>query len=505
MHKITQFLKWIDSKEKFVFLFILLINSLPIILWDFSTLDGVSHINNAKLANELLFQTNEAQHSLVDFNSFPVPNWTGQAILSLLLLVFSPLVADKIILLLIVILLPITFRKLIKTLDGNIWAVYLCFPFAYSFTFFFGFYNFMFGLISMFLFLSYFLKYYEKPKMLKLPILFSLGMLLYFSHLFVFIVTGMIAVTHAILDFIKNKKVSLRKFLVLIVTFIVPFILTLLYFSIQPEGTPIYLDTETLIDKFISIAALISFIEPDELIHTNQIVWAFGITLIACWGFLIYEIIKKSSSKLSLKPHLISVVILVLFILYFSLYDSNGWVGFISMRVSLLIYLFSILWIAVRSKKRKWLIIVPLIIFCYANAKLIEKKKNYFDSTNSNKVEMIDIGKNIILPNSLVLTENKPDLWFHSHIDNYLGLFQQNVFVFSNYEIKNPYFPIKSTDFYNQTYWNDSYENLYDSFDEVYVVRYLKGSTATIQPISDDFLESVYESEFVAVYRRITI
>lgn len=136
-------------KERLVFLILILACLVPIWAVDsLPTVDGPCHTYNAWVI--LQHGNSEAfpqigRHYLIDWR--PLPNWLSHAVLALLLLVFDPRTAEKILASGYIVLLPLAARYAAGSVDPERkWLGFLAFPLIYNQLFQLGFYNFSYSL-----------------------------------------------------------------------------------------------------------------------------------------------------------------------------------------------------------------------------------------------------------------------------------------------------------------------------------------------------------------------
>src|SRR3954447_7853707 len=113
------------------------------------TADGPSHVYNSWVLHELVAGKAGvvSQWYAVDWR--PHPNWTGHAVLALLMTVFPPLIAEKLLVSGIVLLFLYAVWRYAGE-EGRPYA-FIAFPFAYNLLFQMGFYNFCIGAALFFL------------------------------------------------------------------------------------------------------------------------------------------------------------------------------------------------------------------------------------------------------------------------------------------------------------------------------------------------------------------
>ena len=135
--------------ERVLFVVLILVCLVPVWAVDYlPTLDGPCHVYNAQV---ILQHDNRAEyprfagHYRIDWR--PIPNWFSQAVLALLMAVFEPRVAEKILVSGYVILLPVAARYAAGSVDPDRkWLGFLVFPLIYNQLFQLGFYNFSYSL-----------------------------------------------------------------------------------------------------------------------------------------------------------------------------------------------------------------------------------------------------------------------------------------------------------------------------------------------------------------------
>jgi hypothetical protein len=131
-------------------------------LWLFSgfpSQDGPSHVYNARLALLLLRDGSDVLRAFFEWNLDPFPNWFSHASLALLLTVFSPLAAEKLLLTAYVTALPLSFRyALVSVRPAAAPLAWLSVPFVLNRYVHEGFYNRAFAPVPFFLALGYYVR-----------------------------------------------------------------------------------------------------------------------------------------------------------------------------------------------------------------------------------------------------------------------------------------------------------------------------------------------------------
>lgn len=445
----------LSKYEKLLFFIVILLNLVPILSYRFfPTLDGPAHLYNANLINHLLFSSD--LDSFFQFNSEPVPNWTGHVFLCFFKSFLPGYLAEKMLLILYFVGLPYSFRNLTKSINpGYIGLSYLIFPFTYNHLLSLGFYNFSLGLIGLFLILTYWIKHHQTiaGSAKKISILGLLMVLTYFSHIVMFSVGLLTVSCYIFMTFLKEsfetKKIKdafrchFKKVLTLLVSALIPFVLMVLYFVNRPEsGNKTFLPRQELIKWLNYLNPIICYNEEIERAFTRKVVYILCALIL---GGIIIRIRNRKLVGINEKGRILHLndtwlfVAGIMLLLLFIMPNENGMASIISMRFGLLFFLFLIIWIS-SMKQAKWFIFV-----CSALLLIVHfKRVHYLDSMieihnkiaiNCNKTETF------IKPNSVVAPVNLTHNWFLSHFSNYPGVDKPMV-ILENYEATMNYFPL---------------------------------------------------------------
>lgn len=452
------FLNRLAKYEKVVFLLIVLLNLIPILTHPFfPTLDGPAHVYNANLINQIFFNDNAALSSFFQFNSEPVPNWTGHIILCFFKWFLPGYLAEKMMLIIYFIGLPYAFRNLIKAINpGQTGLSYLIFPLTYNALIAIGFYNFSLGLIGLLLILAYWVKNHETIAFsVKKIILLSLLLILtYFSHVVMFSMALLIVSCYTFMTFLKHyfdtKKIKdafiahFRKAFALLISSAIPLILMVLYFAKRPDsGNGIFLPKQDLIKWLNYLNPAICYHEGIERGFTRKIIYILYALII---GGIICRIKNRKSGIgsnridgiLYLKDTWLLAAGIMLYLL-FTMPDTNAMASIISLRFGLLFFVFLIIWIA-SVNYPKWFILVCSALILVAHFKRVRFLEETIEkhskiAVNCNKAS------EYIEPNSIVLPLNLTNYWFVSHFSNYLGI-DKPMIILENYEATMNYFPL---------------------------------------------------------------
>ncbi len=174
------------TRAEFLLFFILLVSHLAHI-WSvpvFLTQDGPSHVNNSRLFLNLLFgEQGLLARDFYVLNWSPVPNWFTTIALSGLMVIFPPIVAEKLFLSVLIVTTTLSFRSLLGHIAPEALGLSgFGFLFSNSVFLYLGFYNFQWGLAFLFLFIAQCILW-NKDRTKKIGVITAaLGVLLFFTH-----------------------------------------------------------------------------------------------------------------------------------------------------------------------------------------------------------------------------------------------------------------------------------------------------------------------------------
>lgn len=450
LRKLNEIAKRVFYFEPVVFFVILILNIIPLLDYSyFPSLDGPAHGYNTQIIKSLLFDENSFYKDFIQINGELVPNWSGHVLLGILSSVFSMATSEKIVQLLLVICLPIAFRKLLKTISPeSILMSYFIFPFTYSVVFLFGFYNFSISLILLFYTLNYVIVNYGNISKFKQSlILFLLIFLTYFSHALIFLFLVMLIgiyvlfqlINKALTDQLKLKEIARlfwKKLLWGLLVFGAPM---LLFFTSQlkKNSNDLYgfLPVDELLTWIVESRPFVVYNYTNDVVFTYKITWVFAILIGLVLATYLY---KLKTKKIKFKIDFWLVAFVIFLALVFILPDTTGAGGIISIRILLLMLMFLILMLS-RIQLPK-LLVIPLIIFyLITNDNLLEQRESDWREMDQSAYAMRKVGEKI-RENSVVLPFNFSYNWMKGHFSNYIG-FDKTVMLLDNYEVTQSYFP----------------------------------------------------------------
>jgi hypothetical protein len=432
------------QKESLAFYFFLLLNAAPIVSFPFfPTMDGPAHLYNANILNHLWAGDAPLLNSFFKIHASWVPNWTGHILLSVLLQIFPAWAAEKALLLLYAVGLPIAFRQLVlKIAPAAHFGTWFILPFVYNYLFCLGFYNLALSLIAFFAALRYWHSYLVTPGKRSL---FAVGIwvfITYLSHPFTFV----LLLISLFLQIIGASGYSFRSFLPLMRPYLLvvalPVMLLLQFYLNQSfPGDQGHLGV-TLWKQLADIRPLICYHYEKEQELTR---WLFGLYLLLT-GTVLYQKIRSIASvrpfKLSAfcSPEVVWITMagLTLFLLF--VVPDNASAGMMSDRLMLFFFIFWTLWLALQHFP-KWLQNLSLAVVLIVNFGLVFR----YMRVTKNQNELVNACRQAaayIAPNSVVLPLYSHENWLAPHFSNYLGI-EKPMVILENYEANTGWFPVR--------------------------------------------------------------
>jgi hypothetical protein len=504
--EISKISEWITRHEVWLFRLLVLIHLVPILTVEsFVTTDGPSHLYNSSILLELLSDSSNSLHDFYEINKVPNPNWTGHLLLTFLMTFLPALVAEKVLLVLYMVLLPISFRYLMKAAgSNNLTASYFIFPFCYSFLLIYGFFNFQIGLVVLFFSIGYYLnseRHSLKPKRMLMLVLLSLG--LFFSHLFVFaLFIAIVGFLNLSLLMRNAREYDWRRTFKLALVLFPTLALTLVYVFTNPiaDGVSVYLGFGGCWDLIEDMQPAKAMLYGKEAVFVQWLFWLL-VGILCSLAFLRLRNVKAPASYSATNWLLITLLMLAAL---FSLPDSSTEsVGFVSSRFALFALLFCFVFISTQSLPR-WLNAISVVILSYVSVALLIIYVNT-SQTFDILAKEVHLAAEKIDEHSVVLTINDHDHWVYAHVTNYAGI-EKPLILLENYEAAMNHFPIK---------WNDKNEPLQRSLEVQfnpeadkrgwegidYVLHVHRQSTSPDLPAE---FELSYKGDYVSLFSRIS-
>jgi hypothetical protein len=451
--------------EKWLFVSLIAVHLIPLFaLPFFPTLDGPAHLYNANLINHFLFGDHSFLEQYFYLNTEPEPNWIGHAILCWMNGMFPVNVAEKVIQAFYIIMLPISFRYVVKSVNPHaVFVEYIIFPFIYSFTFYLGFYNFSIGIPAVFFTLGYFVRHQNNFNAVKFLFLFLLLLAVYFSHLFLFILIGLLIALfimwNFIYDSVREKKIFWFSFLkksgLVLLAALPGILLTLNFISKKATSAPgDYLAADELVKWIKQVRPVVALSFEEEERYTAKLFYLLFFLTIGTLAVKFLRLrfsseekhveITHDKTRLMINRNDVWALssIILLFLLFY-LPDTFANAGYISVRCCLFFFFVWILWLA-SQKINRYAGIFVLVVSCWVSYNLMKYHLKVSKNLSNDAVEITSVTPHI-QPNNTLLPLNFSDNWLQSHLSNYLGA-EKKIVIFENYEAANKYFPVRWQD-----------------------------------------------------------
>jgi len=433
MSRVPSFLR----SEWFWFWTMVLVHLIPVFSYSiYPTLDGPAHVYNSRLLLNLL-QGDELTSALFALNGEIVPNWFSHATMAGLHTLFPALLAEKFIQILCILLLPVTARFLVRSIKPKAyWAGFLFFPFAHSFAFYLGFYNYCLGLSFYFAVTALWLRGWQQERWTGLLYWSGLMMVLYFTHLMALILFLGTAGVWMLIRWYKEHAKPIKPSLLLVLAALPSVFLTLL-FILNHRGTSggwVELTLSGKLLDILNIRPLITLAAEPGIYYSRVLFVGYLLML----SYHIFIAMKKKSARYEHGYWLLLAG--GTFVLYLIVPDGIASGGFIVPRLAMLFFLFVLVWFSVKGGNKYYLGGLSLLsiavscTFLTYHMRVMEKPVN--QATEYYEMEAQ------IAENSIVLPLNYSSNWLHSNYSNYLGVGDKGILVLENYETNAPHFPL---------------------------------------------------------------
>jgi len=436
--------------EFLIFTALAILNLAPFVAMPiFPSTDGPSHLANAFIIKELVFGGNPFLSGFYQINPEPVPNWTGHAVLAILMTFLPALAAEKVLLTVLLLGLPFAFRGLMKAINsGTPWLSYLIFPFTHSIFLIYGFYNFSLGVILLFTTLMFWIKSNRMSnKWLRYLLLSLLMILTYFSHLVTFGLLMMslfiMLVANALAGMIQRgdnlqllKKLIIDIFL-LVLSGLIPILLGISFFMARSENG---LTSGMAISDLLIMLGHLTPLTSIDAIAEHRIIrylaWLIGgLSLTA-----VVLILFKPAGTLK-KPYVLWLFlnIILLMVMFFLMPSSLGTASYTSERIAYVAMLTLILLLSALPLPQ--IIIIPAavasLLIGYKHDYILFEKLGYLQSLARSCVK----AGSKIPENTYVFPVNMLEGNMTGHFTDFCAIDKPVALVY-NYECNEQYFPV---------------------------------------------------------------
>ena len=328
-------------QHKRILIFVLLVlHVLPFWIFTyFPSQDGPAHIYNAYVLKVFHHVEEGAlMRQYYQLNLTLFPNWFAHAFLMLLMHVVSPLIAEKILLSLIIILFPLSLFYFLDAVDkGNNLYGFLGFLFSYHYLLHMGFYSFSISVPLFFFSLGYFVKHKSEMSLNNVAILNILCVGTYFCHILSYGLLMLSLILVSIISFYKNP----RRIIALLSYMIPLFFLMANYLLSNKIGESdshfgLSQIWERLCSKHLWIYLLntksLVYFTPHHLIITRLMLVMLG----ALFIITLYNRVRQR--KISSKKNQFLLIFLAFTAIYFIMPSSMMSGGWINDRITLFVF-----------------------------------------------------------------------------------------------------------------------------------------------------------------------
>jgi len=348
----------IARHERLLFALLIVAHLIPI--WSFTylpTTDGAAHVANADVMRKIADPSLDVFRRYYYVSHAPSPNLTGHLLLAGLLYVVKPTVAEKIVVSLYLVLMPLGARYAVRAIRPRATPLaFLALPMLYSYVFAQGFYNFCLSLAAFFFVVGYWTRNRDRLNGWRAVVLALLAMVLYSCHLFSLLmacgVIGGMTGWFAIRDYRGGDAATRRRVVVrAAITFAALLPGVLLSLRYRP-GTGQYPAVDwSLKDDVIGLFQFSSMVS----YRANE-AWLGGALASVIGALVLTVLIRKVARQSWNRWDPLLIVPVGLIAVYFKAHDPASVHFYIPQRVMLYAFLTVILWLAAQpmSWRVRW-------------------------------------------------------------------------------------------------------------------------------------------------------
>ena len=415
----------------------------------FPTQDGPAHVYNSYVLSVFHDEDSTRLREYYKLNLTLFPNWLAHICMALLMKIFPPLIAEKLLLSGIIGLLPLSlFYFLGAVHEGKNLYGFLGFLFSDHYLLHMGFYSFSLSLPLFFFALGYFMKHKEELSVDKIAILNLLCILIYFSHILSFLLLILSLTLLSITSFYRKPKRVMELLVSMLPLYFI--MANYLLTNIGADNGEFELKWERFSewktwDYLISTKSLMFFTDV-HLIPTR----IMGIMLGVLFAVTFYKRIRQK--RIMSHDNQFLMLFGIFTVLYFIMPWGIVTGGWINDRVNLFIFpmLLPFLYVDYHKHIKRGIVVVMIIL---SISRLAINFRYYYPLDKSMKeftsgIELIEKDKVILGISSDVSPSVKesPSVTHRiiakpfGHAVNYYGVDNGSVSL-SNYEVKFSYFP----------------------------------------------------------------
>jgi hypothetical protein len=328
----------------FLFLFFAVLVIVPVWWYSgFITADGPCHVYNAGVYKDFITGNASFYKGFYTVNTDLEPNWFSHILLAGLMFLFSPYVADKVLISVCILNFAFAFRYFIMAVkSGNDYLSVAIFPFLWQFAMLMGFYNYMFSIGCMFWLTGYWLHHHTHLT-LKKGLLLSLAcILVYFMHLLGIFLSAAIMGLVSLTSTEKGKSKETIKELLTLIVIMLPAGLLMLNYIAHNSSTFNNEYKQSLVELWHNLRGIFSLqsIHPDEFRLTVIIAKVIAL-------YFIYALVKLLFRQGNGKLWVVALAMMIVLVLsYFFAYESMLGGSYIRYRLESMIYIFALITVA---------------------------------------------------------------------------------------------------------------------------------------------------------------
>jgi len=431
--------------HQWLVLVLILIYLIPIWVFKFiPTQDGPSHLYNSQILAWYLNPTSTFRQ-FYDLRLALFPNWLTYIILAPLMLVVPALIAEKILLSLYIILIPLSVWYLLDAIrPGKTLLTLASFGLIYNYLLLMGFYNFVFSLPFVLVAIGYWWKHRANLGVREIVYLNLMCVIIWFGHIVGYAV-ALFAIGFLALLQIRGGLKAFFKTLACILPSTVLFIN---YYLGSDISNTVKVDLGRIPGLLLDLASMKILVSYDQTqAYISYLVAVlFGLLVISTvWMKLCGE--GKWYQRFN-KRDLFFLLCLCLLALYLLLPWSMGPGGWLNDRFALLICFLLLAWF-VEGKQKGWRIIFSVLATCVAliNVGYVSFTFAHFESglkEYTSGTQIIEKGK-VILPFFFDGYGGSDRVGVYVNAANYYALDNGGINL-GNYEVQFDYFPVKFKD-----------------------------------------------------------
>ena len=409
-------------------------------------MDAPAHLYNASLIKQIGFGHNAFLEAYIRFNPVFVPNWLCHLIMAPLMPFFSPAVTEKFLLLCFFLGLPVAGRYCLSAINKDQkYISLLIIPFTYNFLNMISFYNFSLGLVFMLLTIGFFYRNFFSTdlKWHRYIILLLLLFITYLCHIVVLGITILylffIYLWYLIntYDFLIKKWFSAKTIRLIVVIVPVVFLMGLYLKSIHSiKANYSFLSSQELFSYFKDGRLFTIYSSIEEQSHSNFM----ALFYLSAFFIALYLFVTNLSGLFYKKiDFYFLLAVLVMLVMYKLLPDGDGIAGYVSIRLSIIIFILAMLFISSANLENRYL--MPLcVLIVFIHFQRLHYYKKVIKQTHTIAESIVEQSKSIE-DNSFIVPFKYDDNWLSGHYSNYLGV-NRSIICLENYECNTGYFPL---------------------------------------------------------------